>query len=240
MIHKYLNLISSAVFLLCFSSCARPGLDYRPANKISASESLAIAESYRVHQWLPTKRNKFHGRDPDGILVNTPDIGMDTSIASRPGWWKPYQTNIGIPYQWGGFDTPISFDEKIKQGLYAGDVYTPGKRSKLYAAVSNHACGVDCSGFVSRCLRLDRAYSTRELPDICTALSSFDLLEAGDIINKRNEHVCLISHFVDTDLRYIMVYETGSPPTWKVIRHVVSVQTLKNLGYKPYRYKNMQ
>ena len=35
------------------------------------------------------------------------------------------------------------------------------------AAVSRFAAGVDCSGFVSRCWRLDRPFSTRELPALC-------------------------------------------------------------------------
>ena len=58
-------------------------------------------------------------------------------------------------------------------------------------------------------------------------------------MNKYNEHVALFSHFVDKNKRYFTAYETGSPPTWKVVKHVMSVQFLKNLGFKPYRYKKM-
>ena len=138
------------VSCISLSSCARDAALYEPAKQVKASESLRIAEAYRVHQWTPSKFNVFHGKDTTGVLVHTPDISMPTGPAPRPGWWKLNVKNQGIPYQWGSFDTPLSFDEKIGKGFYAGDVYTKGKRTQLYAAVSPLACGVDCSGFVSR------------------------------------------------------------------------------------------
>lgn len=239
-----MKLILSLIFLLTVSCVSNTTvvdktINYAPSSQVSSEEVLNIAESYRVHKWTPSKANIKHGLDSNGIMVNTPDSTMDINIAARPGWWISDQTNIGIPYKWGGFDTPISFSVKITQGYHAGDVYTSSKRKKLWNGVSDQSCGVDCSGFVSRCLRLEKHHSTRELPDICQELNSFEELQPGDIINKRNVHVLLFDRFVDKEKGIFLAYETGSAPTWKVLKHAVSVKHLKVLGYKPYRYNNI-
>ena len=93
------------------------------------------------------------------MLVNTPDAGFKEQ-ADRPGWWLPGEVNTGIPYKWGGFDDPTSFDASIASGLAAGDVSSPEKRHLDNAAVSAQAAGVDCSGFVSRCLKLPKGHDT--------------------------------------------------------------------------------
>lgn len=232
--------LTLSLFLLLIVSCvSKKVIDYSPSSQVSSKEVLNIAESYRVHKWKPRKANIKHGRDRNGILVNTPDSSMDIKIAARPGWWIPDQLNIGIPYKWGGFDTPTSFSNKIDQDYYAGDVYTTSKRGKLWNGVSDLACGVDCSGFISRCLRLNKHHSTRELPKVCKELSSFEELESGDIINKRNVHVLLFDRFIDKNKTIFLAYETGSAPTWKVLKHAISASYLKSLGYKPYRYNNI-
>ncbi|GAA5495599.1 hypothetical protein Rhal01_01778 [Rubritalea halochordaticola] len=214
-------------------------IDYSPASSVRRIETLRIAESYRRHLWAPTEQNILHGQDSDGIRVDTPDSALSVDRAGRPGWWKPGKMNQGMPYQWGGFDTPESFDQKIKQGFAAGDVYTSDKRRHLYDAVSNYACGVDCSGFISRCWLLDRPYSTRELPKLCTPLTNYNDLKAGDILNKHNTHVLLFYKFIDKEKTRFLAYETGSPPTWKVLLHPIKVDYVKGLGYKPYRYKRI-
>ena len=210
-----------------------------PATSVSRDEVIAIAETYRTWQWIPTTSNSFHGFDQKGIRVDTPDHQFKPDNGIRPGWWKPGQTNVGIPYKWGGFDSPQSFSEKIKSGKYAGDIYTQQKRQQLNDAVSDETCGVDCSGFVSRCWRLAQPYSTRTLPNICTALPSWDDLKKGDIVNKSNDHVLIFEHWLDESKTRFMAYETGCPPTWKVLRHPIQVNYVKGLGYLPYRYNNI-
>lgn len=228
-------------FLVLISSCStHPFIDYSPSPTVTAQEALTIAESYRTHHWKPSESNIKHGLDKNGILVHTPDTTMDLKVAARPGWWKPNQINLGIPYMWGGFDTPAEFDQKITQGYYAGDVYTSAKRAKLKNGVSSETCGVDCSGFISRCWRLDQPYSTRELASLCSQLASFKELKAGDIVNKHNVHVLLFDHWIDQNKTTFMAYETGSAPTWKVLRHKIAVNYVKNLGYLPYRYKGIK
>ncbi len=209
---------------------------------MTRAESLRIAESYRTHRWRASVANAFHGDDVRGIRVDTPDHRYEPAADddSRPGWWVPGKTNVGIPYQWGGFDTPISFDHALKSGKYAGDIYTLRKRALLDDAVSDQACGIDCSGFISRCWRLDRSYSTRELAGLCEELADFSELKAGDLVNKNNVHALLFVEWVDTGKTRFVAYETGSPPTWKVLRHPISVAYVAGLHYRPYRYRGIK
>jgi len=203
---------------------------------------LRIAESYRTHRWYPSATNVYHGDDANGIRVDTPDHRYQPTATedSRPGWWVPGKTNVGIPYQWGGFDTPASFDQAVEAGKFAGDIYTLRKRALLDDAVSDQACGIDCSGFISRCWRLERSFSTRELAGLCDELEKFSDLKAGDLVNKSNVHALLFVEWVDAGKTRFVAYETGSPPTWKVLRHPVSVDHVKGLGYRPYRYRDIR
>ncbi|MFT5468945.1 MAG: hypothetical protein ACI8UO_004058 [Verrucomicrobiales bacterium] len=224
----------------CVTNESAPIPDCSPKSSVGRSECIAIAESYRTHNWRPADRNAFHGYDKKGIRVDTPDHRFRPNDGkTRPGWWRAGRANVGVPYQWGGFDTPDSFDAALRSGKYAGDVYTDAKRAALDDAVSEEACGIDCSGFISRCWRLDRSYSTRELPGLCEPLDSFQQLLPGDLVNKHNDHALLFVDWHDSEKKHFMAYETGSPPTWKVLRHPIEVAYVKGLGYKPYRYRNI-
>ncbi len=230
--------------LLSISACAshqsRQGLSFESRTSVSRQDVLKIAEAYRSHQWVPSEDNIFHGIDADGIRVDTPDIAYTDPGAERPGWWISNKKNTGIPYMWGGFDTPESFGRKLSSGLYAGDIYSSEKRRLLDDGVSLQACGIDCSGFISRCWRLERSFSTRELPALSDELASFDELQPGDIVNQSNVHCLLFVKFLDRDRKHFLAYETGSPPSWKVLKHSISVDYVKGLGYRPYRYKNIE
>ncbi len=182
--------------------------------------------------------NVFHGEDAFGVRVDTPDTSYRPP-GKRPGWWNPGETNVGIPYQWGGFDTPESFDRKVAAGFAAGDVYTPLKRKLLYDGVSRKACGIDCSGFISRCWGLPRAYSTRELQGLCEPLGEFARMRAGDLVNKHNVHALLFDRWLDPGKTQFVAYETGSEPTWKVLRHAIAVSYVAGKGYRPFRYRAM-
>lgn len=234
-----------ALLILCVLGLAGCSLSelgpasYAPAETVRSSEVMRIAESYRLHPWTPTQANVFHGYDEEGILVNTPNHGYAAGRGTAEGWWKVNEQNTGVPYMWGGFDTPLSFNQKLVEGYYAGDVYTSEKRKALYAGVSKEACGVDCSGFISRCWRLKRAHSTRELPSISTELASFKELKTGDIINKYNEHVVLFERFTDENKTHFIGYQTGGPSMSFVSRGTLLISYLEAEGYKPYRYQKM-
>lgn len=224
----------------CASRHSEDGLHFDSSGSVSRQDTLKIAEAYYTHRWVPTKANIFHGVDKEGIRVDTPDIAYNHPDAERPGWWLANKKNIGIPYMWGGFDTPATFDQKLSAGFYAGDIYSSEKRRLLDNGVSLQACGIDCSGFISRCWRLERSFSTRELPALSDELSSFDELQPGDIVNLPNVHCLLFVKFLDANHKKFLAYETGSPPSWKVLKHPISVEYVKGLGYRPYRYKNIE
>jgi cell wall-associated NlpC family hydrolase len=209
----------------------------RSPSSVSASQSLAIAESYRIHRWIGSERNIKHGLDTKGIRIDTPDIGFNPPGAI-PGWWQPGIESEGIPYQWGGFATPAQFDAGIAKGLAAGDVYTTAKRQALDDAVSTQATGIDCSGYISRCWRLPRSYSTRELPALCDEIKWPDL-RPGDLLNITNSHCLLVAGWQDPGQQEVLVYETGCPPTWKAMRHPINAAWLRSLGYRAYRYRGM-
>jgi len=201
-------------------------------------EAIALAKNYANLRWKPALQNAFHGRDRDGVWVDTPDAAF-VNPGNPPGWWTAGKTNVGVPYKWGGFSSLREFREGIKSGQYAGDVYTTEKRRLLDGAVCQDAVGIDCSGLISRCWRLERSYSTRELPDLCVPLASYEELKPGDILNWENNHVLLFIAFADKTHARLLAYEAGSPPDSKVIQDSISVPMLKAFGYKPWRYKKI-
>ena len=209
------------------------------AQEVTRREVLATARAYQMLAWIPTSRNVFHGVDPDHVRVDTPDQSLHRP-GTRPGWWVPGQANVGVPYMWGGFSSLEEFMAGIKAGKAAGDVYTAEKRAKLDSAVSKECVGIDCSGLVSRCWKLPRSYSTRELPSLCVPLASYDDLQPGDILNTENSHVLLFESWKDRTHQRLYAYEAGSPPSWKVLLDDVPVQLLRGQNYKPYRYRQIR
>jgi hypothetical protein len=219
---------------------AWPSVNTSHFSKISRSEVLQRAQAYLNHEWYATPQNVFHGTDARGIRVDTPDVEFRPAGDTPPGYWVPGQVNRGIPYQWGGFSTPPEFDAGLRQGKYAGDVSNSYKRNLLDDAVSSQCVGVDCSGFISRCWNLPRSYSTRELPGLCDPVMNWDELRAGDILNTRNEHVMLFEGWANAGRTGLIVYETGSPPDWKVVRHGLKRLPLLRYGYRAFRYRNIR
>jgi hypothetical protein len=207
--------------------------------QVRRSEVIATADQYVHFKWKPTAANAFHGPDADGVLVETPDRSFSRR-GIRPGWWVADQTNEGMPYMWGGFSTPAEFTLGLKRGLYAGDVYTEDKRRLSDAAVSKHAIGIDCSGLISRCWKLERSYSTRELPALCIPLGSYDELKPGDILNSPEKHVLLFRGFVDAQKQRLLAYEAGSPPTWKVLLNSIPIGLLTSENFQPLRYRKIR
>lgn len=205
----------------------------RPPSRVTRHEALAIAEQYVVHEWTPSETNAFHGVDPEGIRVDTPDA-LFQSVSER-GWWMANQRNVGMPYKWGGFDTPEEFDRGLRDGKYAGDAYSAEKRQLMDAAVSAHAVGIDCSGFVSRCWRLPRSYSTRELPELCEPVVDLAQLQPGDAFNRHNAHVRLFAGWADADRKRVRIYEAKE----RVQVSELPLQQMIDEGYRAWRYRGM-
>lgn len=223
-------------FLLC-SCIESPSPVLGPP--IYRHEVQQIAESYENVQWLPKAKNRLHGPDSKGIWVHTPDA---TSGYDKPNfWWVPDQLATGMPYKWGGFDTPQSFLSQLNSDdpCYAGDISSEQKRKDNNDAISAEAVGVDCSGFVSRCWKLPRPYSTYEMAAITQPLESFDELKRGDALNIPRNHILIFLYWANPERTAFIGTESGPLPTWKVARKKFSVAYLKALGYKPIRYKNI-
>lgn len=224
-----------AVSMMGCSALNQKGPNHSKSS-VRRAEVIATAQAYCEHRWRASASNIKHGLDGRGIRVDTPDRDFRPEDGTRPGWWLPGEWNRGLPYQWGGFDTPQEFDRKVSRGLAAGDVYTPAKRAGLDHAVSFEAAGIDCSGLVSRCWRLPRSVSTRELPQFCQRLSSYEDLLPGDILNTTNAHVVIFAGWADAAHTQVRVYEAGCHPDWKVLRRRIRRDFLNEKGYVPYRY----
>lgn len=214
-----------------------PG-DASAPSQVTPTEALSIAQTYAKHQWQPFARNILHGEDPAGVRVDTPDADYKPADG-RNGWWMPGLVNQGVPYKWGGFDDIGSFDEGIANGKAGGDVSSPAKRQADNAAVSNHAVGVDCSGFVSRCLKLPAVHDSSQLPAICDPVAGIQDLRPGDILNIPRRHVMLVAGWAKPDRSWVLYYETGGIPDWKPALKQAPTQALIDLGYQPLRYKGM-
>jgi len=215
----------------------------RPAgdapSDVTPHEALQIAERYAKHPWQPFARNILHAEDPDGIMVQTPDIGYRPDDG-RIGWWIPGESNYGIPYKWGGFDDPARFDQGIARGAAAGDVSSPEKRRADDAAVSTHAVGLDCSGYISRCLKLPTVHDTADLPKVCDPLPSADALLPSDLLNIPRRHVMLVAGWSE-DREWIYYYETGGlPDHWRPGLKKAPISELLALGFQPLRYRGMR
>lgn len=228
----------------CVSKPARevaaliPG-DPSAPSQVTPDEAMAIAQRFSNHPWQPFARNILHGKDRAGILVNTPDVSHEPQHERR-GWWMPGQVNTGIPYKWGGFDTVASFDAAIANGAAGGDVSSPEKRRADNAAVSAQAAGVDCSGFVSQCLKLPSVHDTMKLPTVCTELPSAQDLRPGDVLNVPRRHVVLCAGWANAERTWIYYYETGGAPDyWKPGLKQAPLDAMLALGYKPLRYRGM-
>lgn len=214
-----------------------PG-DPSAPSQVTPSEAMEIAGTYARHAWRPFARNILHGADRSGVRVDTPDAGFRPENG-RNGWWIPGEVNTGIPYKWGGFDDPASFDAAIAAGSAAGDVSTPQKRALDNAAVSADAAGVDCSGFVSRCLKLPSGHDSTQLPALCDRLPSPMDLRPGDLLNIPRQHVMIVAGWAEPDRSWIYYYETGGIPDWKPALKQAPLQALLDLGYQPLRYRGM-
>ncbi len=230
-----------AFAILALASCAAPVavVETSVFSSVTRSQCMNLAEAYKTHRWTPTAYNIRHGNDARGIRVDTPDATYK-GAGVIPGHWRDGEASEGVPYQWGGFCTIAEFDAGIRAGKGAGDVYTSEKRRLLDAAVSDDCVGIDCSGFISRCWRLPRSYSTRELAGLCEPLASWSELKPGDILNTYNAHCLLFAGWHDAEQKRLIAYETGSPPHWKVVSHIIDAKWLRGLGYRPLRYTRMR
>lgn len=212
-------------------------LPFAEAQTITRAEAIAIAETFVNHTWRASPVHVRHGRDSDGIEIHTPDQQGGRAQPANEAW-DVNQENTGVPYKWGGFDTPKRFDAGLKAGKAAGDLYTAEKRRLGGAAVSGEAVGIDCSGFVSRCWKLNNKHSTSTLVGVSRPLASAAELKPGDVMNTLNGHVLLFVKWLDDGKSRALFYEAA--PFSKTRASEWDVGNLTASGYQPLRYRGIR
>jgi hypothetical protein len=141
--------------------------------------------------------------------------------------WQPNQNIVGLPYKWGGADSPAEFDQKLARGLAAGAHSRHG--------VANCAAGIDCSGFVGYCWGLrSRRYSTSTMREIAgkPRYNWFSDMKPGDALNKPGSHIVLFAGYNPDGT--INVFEASGSAA-RVIYHRTTWSRFK--GYLPLQYK---
>lgn len=192
----------------------------------SRDEVVATAMRYVELAWVAEASHAHHGDDARGTWVDTPDEGFTAS-----GW--RVGANVGMPYAWGGLDSPESFAEKLGYGgFFAG--YVPKDRS---AKASARAAGIDCSGLVARAWRLVPKRSTSELSEVTRRLAGVERLRPGDVLNKAFAHVQIFVAFADDARTRVRVVEAGAwdKRAWKVVVSEYDVDALVSQGFVPLR-----
>lgn len=202
------------------------------AEALRRSDTIAIAEQLAGYKWRGTEKNVLHGKDSSGVLVNTPNGDL------HAGLWSPSEENTGIPYKWGGFDNVATFSAGLLAGKAAGDLYSSEKRRLGGAAVSAHAVGLDCSGFISRCWKLPKKFGTATLPRLCNKLPKATDLLPGDILNVVGGHVVLFARWLDDAKERALVYE--AEPFSKVKATEVAVAEMVSAGFQPLRLRGIK
>jgi len=214
---------------------------------ISRKKMITIAEAYADHEWYPTVENEFHGFcNYCNKQVHTPDSGF------YPSGWIVGQKNIGVPYQWGGFSSlsglglssEEDFDEQYTgTGEYSGIIHYGGD-IWIENNECSRACGVDCSGFVSRCWNLPSKQSTSTLPWVSNQIK-FDSLKPGDVFDEPGFHVILFKEFVNDEKTLVRTIEANFPRVYENVYNAEVSQdgyfvTLDNeYTYQIYSYKNI-
>ena len=223
----------SLLILSSIACCLPPA----HAQTVTRSEALRIAESYIQHRWQASAKNLLHGKDKKGIEVHTPDRdgGSGNPLDEC---WRVNEENMGVAYKWGGDDTPATFSAGIKTGKAAGDVYTLEKRRLDDAAVSDQAVGIDCSGFICRCWKTRKRYSTSSLAEVCVKLDSPAKLQPADIMNQRRGHVLMFVKWLDNKKKRALFYEAA--PFSKTRASERDVNELAAAGYVAMRYRHFK
>ncbi len=182
---------------------------------ITRERIIEIAEAYANYEWYPTIDNALHGNCPIcGERVDTVDRDYYTSWPDYWGW-KAGELNIGVPYKTDGYSSisgfnltnPEDFYEQYTgTGNYEGEIHYGGDIYVQKDWPCSRACGIDCSGFVSRCWNLPEKHYTTDFPEYglkglpnCSSPIKYNELKPGDLINCERYHAILFKEFVDGD-----------------------------------------
>jgi len=176
----------------------------------SRADMIATAKTFAAYTWT----------------CGAPNLQASCAKNYRSDW-KAGQRITGLPYCWGGADSPEVFQQKLGKGLAAGAHSRNG--------VLSCAAGIDCSGFVCFCWGLPRhPYGTSTLRTIAgkPKYNWFTDMKAGDALCKPGSHVVLFTGY-NTDGTIDICEASGSAA--RVVCHKIRWSYVK--GYIPLVYK---
>ena len=137
--------------------------------------------------------------------------------------------HYGEAYKWGGYDDESGFTTKIANDYAAG--YALNDR------VVDWACGIDCSGLVSRCWALSWKYGTYALDGISWPIT-WAALEKGDISLNPGSHVIIFDHWILPGESFWGIDASVAVDPARVKSRSFVKDDLEDDGYSPKRYKN--
>jgi len=194
-----------------------------PAGQLDRDAIMSTAKSLSDFSWVVP-----------ATAINAPCLGPPkySGVPYRSDF-DPGSTEIGMPYDWGGMDTIQSFQEKMRSKKYAAGSH---KEHECKACIGHCTAGIDCSGFVSSCWRLDRHYGTIEIGRFGAALprgfNIFADLKRGDALVKPGEHIVLFDQQAPNGDP--VVYEAVGRPISRVMHRTHKWADFE--GYSPLRY----
>ena len=198
-------LLLSLIALLC-------GIQAAWADTVTRNEVIELAERYASHRWTVPHSNP-----------------STNSAKCKPyNCFRPGTTEVGVAYNWGGFDSIEGFERKIASGAVAGNIYSKHGTQSSYA-------GIDCSGFVSRVWGLTRKYGTGNIDEVANKID-WNELKPGDAINKKG-HIRLFHRSLASG--QLEVYEAAGT-TNKRGKVLKSKVLPREKGYYPIRYQNIR
>jgi len=194
-----------------------PGWSQVPADQLpelTREQIIATAQQYSDHVWICRAQNRAPTCPQDKPYVC--DWGVNEQVT-------------GLPYDWGGFDDPQRFENRLARGDAAGSHSKHGS--------TDCTAGIDCSGFVSRCWASREKYSTNSIWQIANRLryNWFTEMKPGDALVREGHHIVLFAGYAE-DHRPI-VYEASGGHKKVLLNRTWTWTELKD--YYPIQYKNL-
>lgn len=99
--------------------------------------------------------------------------------------------------------------------------------------MSYDSVGVDCSGLLTICWKLQKKISTKLIPEYATVIDISDI-EQGDVFAKPGSHVMFFKEFLDEAKSKVRIID-ATRSTGKVSERDFEVQKVFEDGYEVYR-----
>ncbi len=161
---------------------------------VTRKEAWKRAQEICNYTWKLRKSNTRVSKSEPGVDLPREVIAAMKENEGKTSWKV---TMKGIPYCWGGFDSPYggmhgeSFRTLIEaKGYVAGNINTTGYL-KYYTA------GLDCSGFVSAVLGSKKKMSTGALLGFGREIKTHKELSSMDILVCPGDHVIMFREWLE-------------------------------------------